>query len=1126
VQGAYPVAEKIPAHLELAKEFGVAPFTVRQVLAHLEREGLVSVEQGRGTFVRAVPDGAGAGDASITGQGTDGRDHDGGRRSDRALSRLEALQEISSALSPALTQETVARLITEKAVGVAGASAGTVLLLNATGTMLEQLCAIGYSSDVIDRYEKISVTDSLPVAEAVQTGEVVWIESKDAWRRIYKGRHDELGSSSEAIVAIPLIIEHTTIGGLVLRFTQKKKLEEDERSFLVALSQQCALAIDRARLFESKSRLAAIVESSDDAITAVSTDQVITAWNRGAERVFGYSAQEAIGNSLALIVPPDKKEEREELAARIGRGETVGRFETIRVRKGGERFHCALTISPVFDSSGQLVGSSTVAQDISDLKRYADEQDRERRRLGAIIQLQTDIAQAGFDRERVMQVAVDGLRALTGAERAGISQVEGTDIVYRVRSGPLPATTRAPVKGSLSEASLNSGKMLITLSHDDPGVAQVPATERPGSLIIAPLRVSSVVDRVAIVASEREGAFTERDVRTLQLVSGLVGSALEHANEYESNRLLLVERSSALEAVTESQRRLEESEARYRGMIQNASVGVALSSVDGRYLEVNAAYEEMVGYRAEELRGLTFMDLTHPDDLEDDLTLFAEVVAGTRDSYQMEKRYICKSGDVIWVRISISVVRDAEGKVLYDLGVVENITSRKEAEGALIRQSLYDVLTGLPNRSLLVDRVRQAMLTSRRDDSAFALLFCDIDNFRTVNDSFGHEFADAILIEAGKRLEQSLRETDTVARLGGDEFAVLLVGTAEMGASLAAEKIVQALTRPFEIQGQVLELGTHVGIVLYPGHGEDVASLLRRADVAMYAARQRHFDYVLYSTEHEEAGGARLMLAAELRRGIEAGDLVLHYQPQVNLQTGGVSCVEALVRWQHPERGLVPPDQFIALAEQSGLIRLLSLWVVGEALRQCGVWRDEGRPVRVTVNLSPYSLRDEHIASEILEMVRASGVEPSLFGVELTESAVMENRDLAHRLLSQLRDAGVRVSIDDFGTGYSSLAYLKQLPADEIKIDGSFIREIEPGSDDLHIVRTIVELGHSLGLEVVAEGVESHEIAELLAAMRCDFAQGYYKSRPRSAKDIVSLLEQGARHPSLERPTTGSKVRR
>jgi diguanylate cyclase (GGDEF)-like protein/PAS domain S-box-containing protein len=1056
--------------------------------------------------VREVPDGAASHDAPMASERT-GRVGDAAiSHADRALTRLEALQELSSALSPALTQEGVARLITEKAIVVAGASAGTVLLLSSTGKMLEQLCAIGYAGDVIGRYEKVSVTDSLPVAEAVQSGEVVWIESREAWRRIYKGRHHDLGSSSEAIVAIPLITEDATIGGMVLRFEQEKRLEEDERSFLVALAQQCALAIDRARLFESKSRLAAIVESSDDAITAIAPDQTIISWNRGAERVFGFSAEEAIGNSLSIIVPPDKQEERDDLAARVARGETIVRFETIRARKGGERFPCALTISPVFDSGGRLVGSSTVAQDISDLKRYDEEQERERQRLGAIIQLQTDIAEAGFDRERVMQVAVDGLRELTGAERAGISQVEGSDIVYHATSGPLPATTRVPVKGSLSEASLKSGKMLIALSRSDPDVAHLADRERPGSLIIAPIRVSNLVDRVLIVASEREGAFSDRDVRTLQLVSGLVGSALEHANEYESNRLLLVERSSALEALTESQRRLEESEARYRGMIQNASVGVALNSTDGRYLEVNAAYEEMVGYNLEELRGMTFMDLTHPEDLEEDLGLFAEVVAGNRDSYQMEKRYICKNCDIIWVRISISVVRDAQGKVLYDLGVVENITSRKEAEGALLRQSLYDALTGLPNRSLLVDRVRQAMLTSRRDDTTFAVLFCDIDNFRTVNESFGHEFADAILVEAGQRLGHSLRETDTVARLGGDEFAILLPGTAEMGASLAADKIVRALTRPFEIQGQSLELGTHIGIVLYPGHGEDVASLLRRADVAMYAARQRHFDYVLYSTEQEEAGGARLMLAAELRRGIEAGDLVLHYQPQVDLKSGGVSGLEALVRWQHPERGLIPPDQFIALAEQSGLIRLLTLWVVGEALRQCGVWRDQGCPVRVTVNLSPYSLRDEHIASEILNMIRASGVEPALFGIELTESAVMENRDLAHRLLSQLRDAGVRVSIDDFGTGYSSLAYLKQLPADEIKIDGSFIREIEPGSDDLHIVRTIVELGHSLGLQVVAEGVESNGIAQLLAAMRCDFAQGFYKSRPKAASEIVALL--------------------
>ncbi|HCG00907.1 MAG TPA: hypothetical protein DEV93_10240, partial [Chloroflexi bacterium] len=515
---------------------------------------------------------------------------------------------------------------------------------------------------------------------------------------------------------------------------------------------------------------------------------------------------------------------------RLGRAPVLG--ERVRQRDSDDRLH--------------------------DLKRHDEEQVRAKRRLEAIISLQADIARAGFDREQVMQVSVDGLRELTGADRAGISRVEGEEIVYHAYSGTLPRSTRAAVKGSLSEASLKSGELLVTQSRSDPKIAQVPESERPGSLIIAPLRVASTATGVVIVSSRREVAFTDRDVRTLQLVSGLIGSALEHADEYESNRLLLVERSAALEALTESQRRLEESETRYRGMIENASVGVALSSVDGHYLEVNAAYEEMIGYTAAELRQMTFMDLTHPEDLEDDLILFAEVVAGNRDSYQLEKRYLRKSGDVIWVRISISVVRDAKGEVLYDLGVVENITSRKEAEEELQRQTLYDTLTGLPNRSLLGDRVQQAMLTARRDDGTFAVLFSDIDNFRTVNDSFGHEFGDAILKQAAHRLEAALRETDTVARLGGDEFAVLLPGAAELGAVLASEKIVQAMTRPFEVDGQVLELGAHIGIVVYPGHAQDVAGLLRRADVAMYAARQRHFDFVVYSTEQEEAGGARL----------------------------------------------------------------------------------------------------------------------------------------------------------------------------------------------------------------------------------------------------------------------------
>jgi diguanylate cyclase (GGDEF)-like protein len=429
-----------------------------------------------------------------------------------------------------------------------------------------------------------------------------------------------------------------------------------------------------------------------------------------------------------------------------------------------------------------------------------------------------------------------------------------------------------------------------------------------------------------------------------------------------------------------------------------------------------------------------------------------------------------------------------------------------EQQQRLLEQALHDSLTGLPNRTLLHDRVHQAILDAHRTDSVVGLLLMDMDRFKEINDTFGHHHGDLLLQQFGVRLQGALRESDTIARLGGDEFAILLPHTTEQGAVHVADKIVGALSQTFSVQGYELSVEASVGIAYYPQHGADATTLLQRADVAMYHAKRTDSGSAVYTTAHDDYSPDRLALISALGQAIDGDQLLLHYQPKVNLKTQLVDGVEALVRWQHPERGMIPPADFIPLAEHTGLIRPLTRWVLSSALQQCRTWQLAGLELSVAVNLSARSLHDPELIPMVIELLDAWNVRADRLEIELTESSLMADPVHGAEILQQLHDMGVRIAIDDFGTGYSSLAYLRHLPVDEIKIDRSFVQNMAGDDDDAFIIRSVSDLGHSLRLEVVAEGVEDQRSLQLLAVMGCDLAQGYHLSRPLAAEELESWL--------------------
>src|SRR5450759_3483431 len=440
-----------------------------------------------------------------------------------------------------------------------------------------------------------------------------------------------------------------------------------------------------------------------------------------------------------------------------------------------------------------------------------------------------------------------------------------------------------------------------------------------------------------------------------------------------------------------------------------------------------------------------------------------------------------------------------------------------------IHDSMHDALTGLPNRTLLADRLSQALRAARRDGTTAALLLIDLDRFKEINDTFGHHCGDLLLTQVGPRLTAVLREVDAVARLGGDEFAVLLPDiTAAIG---VADKLRAALESPFhiegfdvegfDVEGLDLDVEASVGVVLSGEHGADATTLQQRADIAMYVAKSQNLGVFAYDPVVDGHSPAKLALLGDLRRALGRNELVLHYQPKVSISTGDGIGAEALVRWQHPDRGLVPPDDFIPLAEHTGLIGPLTRHVLDSALGQIRAWADAGRPLQVAVNLSARNLLDERLPAMVAELLTVHGVPAALLELEVTEPG------RAQRLLEQLARLGVAISVDDFGAGYTSLGQLKDLPVSELKVDRSFVTTMTQDRSNALIVHSVVDLGHNLGLTIVAEGVETAEALTALAGVGCDVAQGYHLARPMpvdtwyAARPLAEVLINGQRNPRL-----------
>ena len=750
---------------------------------------------------------------------------------------------------------------------------------------------------------------------------------------------------------------------------------------------------------------------------------------------------------------------------------------------------------PLRDTHGNIIGTFGITRHTTQRKLTEFALEDHSLRLGRIMETQGELERGDKEMTRVAMLICQRSHELTTAEGAAILLRENEVYSCPAATGLLRDLSPKGLKKleRLAEDACLAGRSIV---YDEATTASLGRDIQ--STVVSPVRRGESATGAIVVVSDLPDTFGEEDTNNLQLLSVLLSSAVSHTAEVEAFK-------------------------RFQAIYDGAAIGIALVNNQGKVFECNPALATILGRSSEELLDASLNDLAFGEDVDADAVQFNQLINGERDFYRMEKRYYAKNGDVVCGHLSVSLVRDADGNPQFAIEMIEDITARKHAEEELRRhaemseyQALHDALTDLPNRVLYCDRVEQALLNAEREGGRFAVMLLDLDRFKEINDTFGHAAGDVVLKEVSNRLHGCLRASDTIARLGGDEFGLLLLKQTDPSETISLlNKLSSAIKEPISIDGLPLMVEGSIGIAYHPDHGRTFEELMKRADAAMYKAKEANRAFEVYEQAGDYHDPLRVTLLEELRKAIDEHELVLYYQPKASLADGNVVSVEALVRWNHPERGLIPPDEFIPHALETGLMKPLTIYVLDEAMRQVKAWQEEGLELAVSVNLATRNVIDVGFPNDVAAVLEKWGVDASHLELEITESTMLEGPFRTKVVFDRLHAMGIKLSIDDFGTGQSSLAYLRQLPVDEIKIDRSFVLNMCESEDDAVIVRSTIGLGRDLGLHVIAEGVETEEAWQQLTDLGCEQAQGYFLSRPVPAEELRSWLEARGSQRSL-----------
>ena len=853
----------------------------------------------------------------------------------------------------------------------------------------------------------------------------------------------------------------------------------------------------------------AIVNSTDDAIISETLSGIITSWNPAAQKMFGHAAEEVIGKSVLMIIPPGRHDEESEILSKISGGQQVEHMETVRVCKDGRSIMISVTVSPIRDEGGNIIGASKICRDITARKRAEHDLANAVRALRTLSACSAALIHAANEAELMdmlcrLIVEVGGYRmAWVGRAEDGTEKIvrptawfgAGTDYLAEVKiTWADDEWGRGPTGTAIRCSAIQINQNYLT----NPAVAvwRPRAIEHGYQASIAlPLKfLAGDLGALTIYAAEND-AFDSAEVELLKELTDNVAYGIDSMRD-RAEKLALADRIRKLSLA-----------------VEQSPESIAITDLDGRIEYVNEAFLRNAGYSRDELIGqnprLLQSGKTPPETYD---ALWKALVAGQVWKGELYNKR--KDGSEYTELAIISPIRDEAGAITHFVGVKEDITAKKQAEERIHHLAYYDTLTDLPNRRLLIERLQAALESNMQVDRLGALFYIDLDNFKTINDTLGHNLGDELLRQVGMRLHESFASTDTVAHLGGDDFIVLRpdLGADHLQAKALArqfgERIVACFHNPFLLGQTQYRASASIGVALFGRSQDTVEELLKQVDMAMYQAKASGRNALrFFDAQMQAAVVAEATLEADLRAGLTQGEFLLHYQIQVD-DTGKPIGAEALVRWQHPLRGLLSPAAFIDSAEKTGLIVPLGAWVLETACAQLAAWSSQPRMRQLTlaVNVSAKQFRQPDFVQRCLEIFERTGIDPNRLKLEPTESLLHEDIEDTIAKMSALRAHGVRFALDDFGTGYSSLTYLRRLPLDQLKIDQSFVRDLPGEPNACVIARTIIALGNSLGLAVIAEGVETEEQRTFLHDNGCLQYQGYFFGRPVPVENVEAAV--------------------
>jgi diguanylate cyclase (GGDEF)-like protein/PAS domain S-box-containing protein len=833
----------------------------------------------------------------------------------------------------------------------------------------------------------------------------------------------------------------------------------------------CAIVRDVSVQHEAEKNqalLALLVESSGDLIHAVNLDGTIASWNSGAERMTGYTSEEILGKKTEFLVPSDIEGRVRQNLGPIREGCALGPFDTVIKRKDGTGIDVSLILSPIKNSDGEVVGSAAIARDISQRKQSE--------------------------------------RALQEAEKK-----------YRdIFEGALEGICQATLEGKFLSANFAVAKML---GYDSPEELISLAADLAQDVWVNPGERTQYLQQLEERGSVRgfECQLKRKDGRHIwvslndRMVCGADGCSLYLEGFMED----ITERKRAEKQLAAATDALRVSEERYRTAFQTSLDAININRMnDGMFIDCNQAFFDMSGYKREEVIGRTSQDVGIWADVRDRQTMM-NMLRQNSSVCGLEVQLRKKNGEIGWGQISASMIKIDDDPCI--LSITRDISAAKTAENTIRSLAFYDPLTGLPNRRMLMERLRHPLAASARSGRTQALLLIDLDHFKTLNDTLGHQTGDLLLQISSRRIVACAHEADTVCRLGGDEFVVVLEELSNVAEEAAAqaqavgEKILAAIEQPSLLDNHECHSTASIGIAVFGDLQASTDEILQQAEIALYQAKAAGRNTLrFFSPALQAAVNARATLEEDLRQGIKTKQFLLYYQPQV--ERGHVTGAEALIRWKHPRRGIVSPDDFIPLAEESRLILPLGEWVLEDACAQIALWagRKETAHLSIAVNISALQFRQPAFVELVLATLGRTGAKPENLRLELTESMLVDNLDDIIAKMNELKSHGLRFSLDDFGTGYSSLSYLKRLPLDRLKIDRSFVRDMLVDATSGAIAQTILSLGRAMGIAVIAEGVETEEQRGYLAGLGCHSFQGFLFSPPLPLEKFEAFLREFA----------------